>query len=158
METDRQSPAPLAFGHIALTVSDIESSVRFYCGVLGATMMQAPHDSYDNPDFRGRKAVLLLGDGYGFNLNEHRPDSGDRFDPGRVGIDHLAFAAGSYEALEAWASHLDAHGVPHSPVRDAGGVASMFDFLDPDGIQLEFFFFDPGRLSRSATQAETTSA
>jgi glyoxylase I family protein len=131
-------------------MTDLEASVRFYCDIVGAAMLRPPHDSDDSPGLRGRKAVMLLEGRLGLNLNEHTPNSPDRFDRTRVGVDQLAFAAGSYEALEAWAAHLDAHAIPHSSIRDAGGVASMFDFVDPDGVQLEFFYIDEARLAGSS--------
>jgi len=43
------------------------------------------------------------------------------------------------DELRAWASWLDASGVARSEVREvAGGLGKMFDFVDPDGIQIEF--------------------
>ncbi|HUP73567.1 MAG TPA: VOC family protein [Acidimicrobiales bacterium] len=58
----------------------------------------------------------------------------------RTGLDHVAFLAESFEDLEAWARWLDAREVPHSEIRHAGSVATLFDFTDPDGIQIEFIF------------------
>ena len=57
--------------------------------------------------------------------------------------------AGSQNELESWAYWLDAHGVPRSQIREGAGVGWMFDLVDPDGIQLEFFFLDEEALSRS---------
>jgi hypothetical protein len=45
-------------------------------------------------------------------------------------------------------------------VRDSGGVGHIFDFIDPDGIQLEFFYLDQAKLRLSSTysvSAETTA-
>jgi hypothetical protein len=43
--------------------------------------------------------------------------------------------------LESWAAWLDASDVARSEIRVGGGVI-IFDFVDPDGIQLEFTFID----------------
>jgi hypothetical protein len=67
---------------------------------------------------------------------------GTGFDVTRTGLDHLALTAGSRDALADWAGWLDAHNVARSAIRDIPGpiVGAMFDFVDPDGIQLEFIF------------------
>jgi hypothetical protein len=40
--------------------------------------------------------------------------------------------------LDAWANHLDAMNVEHSPVRELGH-SSFISLEDPDGIQLELW-------------------
>jgi glyoxylase I family protein len=70
------------------------------------------------------------------------------FDPARTGLDHLAFVAESYEHLAAWARWLDVCEVPRSEIREGGGVGAMFDFVDPDGLQIEFFFLDLEKLGQ----------
>lgn len=55
---------------------------------------------------------------------------------------NLAFAADSSDELAAWARWLDHRQVARSPIRDVYDIGSMFDFADPDGIQIEFFFLD----------------
>jgi glyoxylase I family protein len=55
------------------------------------------------------------------------------------GLDHLALEAGSLEELQAWAMLLDTCRVARSEVRKvAGDLGAIFDFIDPDGIQIEF--------------------
>jgi glyoxylase I family protein len=101
-----------------------------------------PPDPADN--FDGRRAVLMLSNGMGLDVNEFATNAGNTFDPSRTGLDHLAFAADSYEALAAWAARLDDHGVAHSPIRTVAGIGvQIFDCRDPDGIQLEFVHMDP---------------
>ena len=74
-----------------------------------------------------------------FDVCEHSRNEGERFDPVQTGLDHLALEAESLDELRAWASWLDASGVARSEVREvAGGLGKMFDFVDPDGIQIEF--------------------
>jgi glyoxylase I family protein len=83
------------------------------------------------------------------DLYQHAGNIEERFDPCRTGLDHLALVAESSEDLEAWAGWLDLQRVPRSEIRGAGDVGAMFDFVDPDGIQIEFFFLDQDKLRRS---------
>jgi glyoxylase I family protein len=94
-------------------------------------------------------AVVALGP-HGLDLFEHAANSGEHFDPARTGLDHIGLTAQSTEELQAWASWLDACNVPHSAIRQVENVGRIFDFVDPDGIQLEFFFLDLGKLAQSA--------
>ena len=119
-----------------------EDVLKFYCDVLGAAVVLSPNPA-DN--FDGRRAVLMLSNGMGLDVNEFASNAGDAFDPGRTGLDHLGFAADSYEGLAAWAARLEEHGVAHSPIRTVAGIGvQIFDFRDPDGIQLEFVHMDTG--------------
>jgi glyoxylase I family protein len=86
------------------------------------------------------------------DLFEHVENAGEAFQPVRTGLDHLAFAAQSVEELEQWASWLHTCGISHSDIRDAGGFGSMINFLDPDGIQLEFIFVDPEKAAAYAPE------
>jgi glyoxylase I family protein len=78
------------------------------------------------------------------DINQFSGNDGTRFDVTRTGLDHLAFPAASREALEEWALWLDANDVARSAIRDIPGpiIGAMFDFTDPDGIQLEFIFVE----------------
>ena len=145
MQIELDRPDPVGLSHLGLSVSNLERSIGFYCDVLGATLARTPYDG-DSPAFSGRMALVIIGS-LVVDLFEHSGNGGGRFDPSSTGLDHLALVAQSSEELQTWASWLDAHDVPHSEIRDAGGVGAMFDFADPDGIQLEFLFVDPEKLS-----------
>jgi glyoxylase I family protein len=127
--------------HLSLSVTDLDRSLAFYRDVLGAPVLAAPYDG--EPQFKGRIALVLIG-AVGLDLQEHADNTGEPFDPDHTGLDHLAFSVESRHDLERWAGLLDEAGVAHSPLRDAG-PGTMFDFQDPDGIQLEFYFLDPTR-------------
>lgn len=148
MSDELVRPSASGLSHLGLSVSDLDRSIAFYRDVLGAVVVRPPHDG-DSPSFQGRMALVGLGS-LGVDLYEHTANPGDRFDPARTGLDHLALAVDSYKELEAWARWLDAHEVRRSPIRDGGGVGSMFDFTDPDGVQIEFYFLDEDKLRRSA--------
>src|SRR5215469_12747558 len=126
--------------HMGLSVRDLDRSIRFYCDVLGAALFREPYDG-DSPSFSGRMAIVALG-ALGLDLIEHAQNGGEPFQPDRTGLDHLAFSAESLAELQEWASWLDACDVSHSGVRDVPDVGGMLNFLDPDGIALEFLFID----------------
>jgi catechol-2,3-dioxygenase len=63
---------------------------------------------------------------------------GDRFDPDRVGLDHLSFSVASRADLEQAVRLLDEHGVPHGSITRLPSFGiDVLPFEDPDGIQLE---------------------
>jgi hypothetical protein len=100
-----------------------------------------------SPSFSGRMAIVALG-ALGIDLIEHATNGGESFRPARAGLDHLSFPAGSLAELQSWASWLDACGVSHSGVRDVADIGGMLNFVDPDGIQLEFIFVDLEKLQQ----------
>ena len=140
-EMDAPDPALTGISHLSLSVRDLDRSLAFYRDVLGAPVLAEP---YVSPHFEGGRIALVLIGVTGLDLQEHARNDGHRFDPAHSGLDHVAFTAESMADLEAWAARLDRAGVHHSPIREAGSGA-MFDFQDPDGIQLEFYFLDRSR-------------
>ena len=62
----------------------------------------------------------------------------DRFDPFRVGLDHLGFSVGSRADLDTAPARSDERGVEHGPVREVPAMGMAFlAALDPDGIAIE---------------------
>jgi glyoxylase I family protein len=129
--------------HLALTVTDLDASVRWYGSVFGV------HPIMDVPHTGGVGRILADAD-QSLMIALHRHDTNDErvFAETTTGLDHAGFAVPSRADLEAWQLHLEANGVvrgdtadkplTQSPIQDEP-YASVLVFRDPDNIQLELF-------------------
>jgi catechol 2,3-dioxygenase-like lactoylglutathione lyase family enzyme len=126
-------PAIPAIHHVAMSVSDLAVSEPFYTKLFGAE----PAMTLADGPFRRR--VFALADGQLFGLTQHDSARGDdRFDPVRVGLDHVGFGCADPDAVATWRDHLDSVGIEHSGIVEADyGLA--LSVKDPDGNALEFF-------------------
>lgn len=115
--------------HLALRVSDVARSRAFYAGALG----------FD---------ILMEGDGYcivntnGTPLGLLGPSAmpGDRFDPFRIGVDHLALAVSELRHLEQIKRRLDEAGVKNNGIETDPLLGGTYiSFYDPDGIAWEAY-------------------
>jgi glyoxylase I family protein len=127
--------------HLRLTVTDVQRSREFYTGLLGFQVV-AESPPADDPAAEEVFKILFGGVAMlrGNLLMGLRPmaPAGDRFDPDRVGLDHLSFDVESREDLEQAVRLFDEHGVTHGAItRLAGFGFDILSFEDPDGIQLE---------------------
>ena len=132
--------------HIRLTVTDIERSRAFYTDVLGFEVAVAGPPAAADPNYAAfvenlQGGIVLTGSGILLGLrpaDEERQSTKDRFDPFRVGLDHLSFKVTDRASLEAAVATLDEHGIPHGVIADLPifGI-SVLSLEDPDGIQLE---------------------
>src|SRR5262245_22128073 len=128
-------PAINGFGHIDLTVTGGERTVRWWEQVMGFKLVATG----ERPGFKTwsvyHPSFLAVG------FVEHSNRVTDRFDERAVGLDHFALRAPDRAALDAWAKHLDDLGVPHSGVQDERG-GPLIVLRDPDNIQIELWAFD----------------
>ncbi len=118
--------------HLALRVTDLARAKRFYSETLGFPVVREFAD-----------IVLVNANGVliGMRGGNAATVPGDRFDPYRVGIDHIALAVADPAELVALQQQLDAAGVPNNGVEDdptSGG--RYISFYDPDGIAWELYF------------------
>ena len=129
--------------HLALTVTDLEASVRWYERLFSISYrMEGPHE--------GGTGRLLADDEWRFVIVLHRHDANEKelFVETRTGLDHAGFGVPTRADLDAWQLRLQEFGVKlsqaadrpltQSPIVDTP-YGSVLVFRDPDNIQLELF-------------------
>jgi glyoxylase I family protein len=127
--------------HLRLTVTDLERSRRFYTSLLGfdVAVESPPADDPSAAEvfkvlFGG---VVMIRGNLLMGLRPMAPRS-DRFDPDRVGLDHLSFGVASRDDLEEAVRLFDSQGVRHGEITALPSFAiDVLAFEDPDGVQLE---------------------
>ena len=119
------------FSHVAIRVTDLPRARRFYVDLLGLPVAL---------ELEG-VVLVKVGNGLlGIRGDAAGAKPGDRFDPHRVGLDHLSFAVDAVEALERMKRDLDAPGIPNDGVHDEPALnAKGLVFYDPDGIAVELY-------------------
>jgi glyoxylase I family protein len=120
-----------AIGHLALTVSDLDASTRWYNRVFDTE--PAFEMSFDNFDRR----VYALPGGQVLGITRHKSGDTSRFDPTVVGLDHVGFSCGDLAELQAWARRLAELGVDNSGVHE-NSYGTLLSFSDPDGNAFDF--------------------
>ena len=120
--------------HVAVTVTDLDRSTRWYSELLAAE----PVLDEDEEAGGFHHTVFLLGVGHLFRLHTRPRGVGERFDEHRTGLDHVAFACRDRNELESWVARLNELGIEQGGIKDAH-YGSGVSFRDPDGIALEFF-------------------
>ncbi len=129
--------------HLALTVTDLDVSVRWYESVFGVTfLMDAPHQGGVGRVLANENRELMI------VLHRHDTNGGELFGETSTGLDHAAFVVPTRADLETWQNHLEVLGVTmadtadkpltQSPICDEA-YGSVIVFRDPDNIQLELF-------------------
>ncbi len=127
-------PSFPALTHVAITVTDLDASTRWYSALFDAAPVL--HEDEESGEFH--HAVFALDGGTLFGLHTHTGSSASgHFDEHRTGLDHVAFAVSRAE-LNDWLVRLDELGVAHSDIKHAH-YGSGISFRDPDNIALEFF-------------------
>jgi glyoxylase I family protein len=133
---------PRVFAHVRLTVTDIRRSKDFYRSLLGREPGTDFSDQVDDPGVRQDPDRVYGGCSFTFEGQTLglRPvaSPGDRFDPDRVGLDHLSLLVGSVAELHRAAERLDQAGVVHGRVTELPAFGlTILSVQDPDDINLE---------------------
>jgi catechol 2,3-dioxygenase-like lactoylglutathione lyase family enzyme len=123
-------------GHVSLTVTDLERAVAFYSKLFDAEVIMSGEDAHGPLTICASPSIM-------FGFRHHSSTSPeDRFDPARVGLDHVGFHVDSRDDLERWKERLDEQGVINSGIEDDQFGAHL-NARDPDNIAIEFFAAAP---------------
>jgi glyoxylase I family protein len=115
--------------HLALSVTDLDASQRFYTRVLGLDPLV---------DFGEVRVLYDRPSSFTLSLVRHPGGRPGPFSELAPGLDHVGLTAGSRDELVQWEERFRAAGVDFTPVRDMP-FGHHLNFRDPDGIPLEFF-------------------
>jgi catechol 2,3-dioxygenase-like lactoylglutathione lyase family enzyme len=135
--TDAANPRWRGINHLALITPDMDATVRFWHGVLGARLVA----HLGNESFR--HYFFEFGEGQTVAFFEYRDMPIARFtkpagvpDPRAIQFDHLSFNLADEHGLEELRGRLKEHGCEVTDVVDHGFMRSIY-FNDPNGIALE---------------------
>jgi glyoxylase I family protein len=120
----------LYLDHVVLTITDIHRTKEFYAKIFGA------------PDFERETGFMYhMGPTRLFFTLPRGPQApNDRFDPTRVGLEHIAVGVKSVDELKAYAKALDEGGIKHSGIHiDNHSNKEKIWLDDPDKIRVEFY-------------------
>ena len=116
------------FGHIDLTVTDGERSVRWWHEVMGFVQVALTEKEAWTTWHMAHPSGLVV------SVMTHRSPASESFDEQAIGLDHLAFRVNDRVTLEEWAQHLNRLGVVNSGVQEESGGA-LIVLRDPDNIR-----------------------
>lgn len=149
-----ESPRWRGINHLALITDDMDKTVRFYHGVLGARLVA----DLGNDAFR--HYFFEFGAGNTVAFFEYRDVPVQSFakpagvpDPRAVQFDHLSFNLPDEEALHALRNRLKMADCEVTDVVDHGMIRSVY-FTDPNGIALEASWWVTDPTGRPADYAD----
>jgi catechol 2,3-dioxygenase-like lactoylglutathione lyase family enzyme len=134
---DVDGPRWRGINHLALITDDMDATVRFYHGVLGARLVA----TIGTPQFRhyffefGAQNTVAFFEYQGLALERLAKPAGVP-DPRAVQFDHLSFNLPDEHALLELRDRLKAAGCGVTDVVDHDFIRSIY-FTDPNGIALE---------------------
>ena len=123
--------------HLALVTDDMDSTVRFYHGVLGARLVSTiGTDTFRHYFFEFAPGQTVAFFEYRGAAVEHFAKPAGIPDPRAVQFDHLSFRLPDEAALESLRDRLIAFGCETTEVVDHDTMRSVY-FTDNNGIALE---------------------
>lgn len=135
MGVEQQGLPFVGIHHVNLLTRDLDSTIRFYCGVLRMRLVIARHDK------PGRHCFLDLGGGDTLHFFEYSeaeiftdPPPGSPWVQGAM--QHVAFRVPDEAALCSVQERVRSAGIEVTDVRDNFSVESIY-FRDNNGITIE---------------------
>lgn len=141
--------------HLALVTADMDATVRFWHGVLGARLVT----TIATPAFRHYFFEVAPGNAVAFfeyagaEIDGYAKPAGVPYRQAAQ-FDHLALGLADEEALERLRSRLLGHGCEVTEVVDHGIMRSIY-FTDPNGIALEASWWTLDATGRPADLTDT---
>lgn len=120
-------PPALGLRHVALFVQDLEAAERFWVAIMGYQVEWRP--DLDNVYLHGNRDNLAL------HRGTFSPD-------GR--LDHIGIAVAEPDHVDAWAAHLQAHGVELKtrPKNHRDGSRSIY-LYGPERLTIQIICHTP---------------
>jgi catechol 2,3-dioxygenase-like lactoylglutathione lyase family enzyme len=149
-----EAPHWRGINHLALITDDMDATVRFYDGVLGARLVA----DLGNRSFRhyffefGAGNTVAFFEYQGVELETFAKPAGVP-DPRAVQFDHLSFNLPDETALLTLRDRLKAAGCEVTDLVDHGFLRSIY-FTDPNGIALEASYWVTDPTGRPADYAD----
>lgn len=152
---DDTAPAWRGIHHLALVTDDMDATVRFYHGVLGARLVQTiGTDAFRHYFFEFAPGQTVAFFEYtGEHLDGFSKPAGIP-DPRAVQFDHLSFRLADEDALERLRRRLAVHDCEVTEVVDHDTMRSIY-FTDPNGIALEASWWVVDPTHGDADQSDT---
>ena len=131
------TPRWRGINHLALITTDMDATVRFYHGTLGARIV----GTVGTPEFRhyffefGPQCTVAFFEYFGVTIEPLAKAAGVP-DPRAVQFDHLALNLPDEDALVELQQRLRSADCEVTDIIDHGGIRSVY-FTDPNGIALE---------------------
>jgi catechol-2,3-dioxygenase len=124
-------PAMLGIRHVALTIRDLGAAEKFWVAVMGYEVEWRP--DADNVYLRGARDNLAL----------HRGDVSPAGSEGGQ-LYHIGIAVPTANDVDAWATHLTAHGVSlkTQPKTHRDGSRSLY-FYGPENLLIQMIHHAP---------------
>lgn len=140
--------------HLGLRVTDMARSKNFYTETVGFLHVL---------DFDGMILLNHQGTLIGIRGGARETPKSDKFNPFRVGLDHVALAVQDMESLRKIKRHLNSAKVKNNGIeQDKLTKAHYISFHDPDGIAWEMYMMpewaDPATSERYAIRSRTRMA
>jgi catechol 2,3-dioxygenase-like lactoylglutathione lyase family enzyme len=154
MQKAIDQPRWRGINHLALITDDMDATVRFYHGVLGARLVA----TLGTPDFR--HYFFEIGDANTIAFFEYAGEPLATFakpagvpDPRAVQFDHLSFNLADEHALELLHKRLEEFGCEVTTIVDHGFIRSIY-FSDPSGMALEASWWTLDATGRAVDYAD----
>jgi catechol 2,3-dioxygenase-like lactoylglutathione lyase family enzyme len=156
MTTMEEQPRWRGINHLAMITTDMDATVRFYHGVLGARLVaHLGNESFRHYFFEiGQENTIAFFEYRGIELESFAKPAGVP-DARAVQFDHISFNLPDEEALLSLRSRLKAAGCEVTDVVDHGFIHSIY-FTDPSGIALEASWWVTDATGRDADYGDGT--